>query len=90
MSFLSWNRSVTTPRRFASVMSADSFGLAFFSQRRWVMPLVLLVNFSGHIYRVAEGFGLGISVCSAATPLTAWPPTIARFAIRTRFSPPPR
>jgi hypothetical protein len=33
----------------AAVMRSDSGGLAFFSQRRWVMPLVLLLNFYGHI-----------------------------------------
>ena len=42
------------------------------------------------IVEVAEELFFRICVCSAATPLTEWLPTMARWAMRTRFSRPPR
>ena len=59
-------------------------GLACTSQRRGVMPLVLLLKRSGNSSRSRQRSSRFISsVCSADTPLTLWLATIARCAMRT-------
>ena len=70
------------------VMSALSFGLLSTIQRRGVTPLVTLTNFSGAIrWKSRSTVCLEQLVCSAATPLMAWLPTLARCAMRTYRSP---
>lgn len=67
-----------------SVMSARSGGLQKASQRRGVTPLVLFWNFSGH--RSAKSLKMVLRMMSlwmAATPLTVWLATTARYAILT-------
>ena len=73
------SRSVIQPGPMASVMSADSFGLASRTKRRGVTPLVTLVNLSGK-YSLKSGSTLSRSSCecSSATPLTFAPATVAR------------
>ena len=71
----------------ASVMSFDSRRLARRTKRRGVTPLVTLVNLSGQ-YSEKSGSTLSRNSCecSAATPLTFEPATVARKAIRTARS----
>ena len=60
----------------------------FSNKTNGVTPLVLLLNFSGIISKKSRSTScLTSSVCSAATPLMAWLPTQARFAMRRYFSP---
>ena len=58
-------------------------------KRRGVTPLVMLLNFSGHSSSKSREHGLlAAARCAArATPLIAWLPTQARFAMRTYRAP---
>ena len=77
---LSWERSVSQPSPTASCSSAASSGFASASQRRWVTPLVLLLNRSGYSsYHSCRAVSFNISVCRRATPLVEW---VAKMAIR--------
>src|SRR5215831_3123628 len=81
-------RLATQPSPTVSLSSFASGGLLSIMKRRGVTPLVMLWNRSGH--SSAKSFSTvccSSCVCRAATPLTAWLPTVARFAMRTRFSP---
>ncbi len=67
----------------------DRSGLASRSQRRGVTPLVLLLNRSGKISARSETTVVRNSrEWISATPLVLCVPTIARLAMRTRFSGP--
>ena len=71
-----------------SVISWARGGLALSSQRRGVIPLVLLLNFSGHNSAKSRSTSFfRSSVCSLATPFTEQEPTVARCAMRMYFSP---
>ena len=62
-------------------------GLLSARKRRGVTPLVMLVKLlRPQLGEVAQhGLACSSSECSAATPLTAWLPTVARCAMRTRL-----
>jgi hypothetical protein len=65
-------------------IACDSRGFDSTIQRRGVTPLVLFENFSGHSSAKSRSTSLfSSSECSAATPLIAWLPTLARCAMRT-------
>ena len=68
-----------------SVISWARAGLALRSQRRGVMPLVLLLNFAGqNSAKSLQDFESSrSSVWSFATPFTEQDPTMARWAMRT-------
>ena len=66
------------------VMTADSSGLAPSSHRRGVMPLVTLVNCSGHSSaKSGKSRERTRLECTLATPLTVCEPTSASTAMRT-------
>ena len=67
----SLSRSRSQPWPIFEVMSSLRRGLQASSQRRGVMPLVLLLNLPGYIASKSGKRSFLISwVCSAATPLT--------------------
>ena len=81
--------SVTQAGPTTSSSSAANPGLLMATKRRGVTPLVTLSKRSGHISAKSRSTVSFSSVeCSAATPLTAWLPTVARCAMRSRRSPP--
>ena len=70
------------------LMSFDRPGLAWWSQRRGVMPLVMLMILPGEMRsKSAKMVSFMSSVWIRDTPLTVWLPTMARCAIRTRRPP---
>ncbi len=85
-SFAIREKSVIHPLPIALVISLLSSGFEASNQRRWVIPLVLLLNRSGKIVLKWGNIESRSSwLWRAATPLVEWLPTIARLAIRTCF-----
>ncbi len=82
------SRSVIHASPMAPVISSASAGLAWRRKRRWSMPLVLFENRPGNSSaKSRKTCSRTIRECSSETPLTAWLPTTARLAMRSRRSP---
>ncbi len=87
-SFLNSLACVTQSAPMVFVIKPLNLGLAKSINRRGVTPLVLLLNRPGQSsWKSFSTLVLSSSLCRAETPLTAWLPTQAKCAIRTRLPP---